>query len=135
VTHEVPAGRVLLADRTADTLAAGQSLTVPELARALRVRDADVRATLRGDVRFERGSAPAGRSRQARAWRLVPTTAAKELVPRAANSSRSVAGMSRAPMPAGTPERVEVGWWRLAPGPKSPREAVAAARAGNEAAA
>lgn len=59
-------GGLSIARRIADLLADGSTATVPEIARALRLRDADVRDTLRSDARFARDPDAAGRSRQAR---------------------------------------------------------------------
>lgn len=62
-----------LARRIAELLADGRALTVPEIARELRLRDIIVRGTLRSDPRFQLGPDAAGRARQARLWKLVPS--------------------------------------------------------------
>ncbi len=113
-----------IARRIADLLADGRAGTVAEIARELRVRDADVREALRSDPRFERCSAPPGRSPQARPWTL-----AGELVPRDGTTSASLDGRAAADEQARA-SVVGESLWRLALSASEPHsvgEAVAAA--------
>ncbi len=60
-----------LADRVAAHLAEGRAATVPEIARAVRARDVDVRELVTNDPRFALRPTPAGRPGQARCYALV----------------------------------------------------------------
>lgn len=110
-----------LARRAAAFLADATAATVPEFARALRVRDADVREVLRADPRFARATAVAGRSRQARPWTLAENSSRP-----AEKSSRALNGVGAAGMPRGTLEAI---WWLplLTGHPRSVGEAIACA--------
>lgn len=110
-----------LARRVAAYLADIEAATVPEMGRALRVRDEVVREALRADPRFARATAAAGRSRQARPW----TLAEKSSWP-AENSSCALNGVGAAGMPRGTLEAI---WWLplLTGHPRSVGEAIACA--------
>jgi len=114
-----------LARRVTGLLADGLAATVPDLGRALHVRDADIRDVLRHDSRFERRPAPPGRSPQARPWAL-----AEELVPARPSLVPPLASAQTGNEPGGA----LAGFWRLtlaAVAPRSVGEAIVAARPGS----
>lgn len=79
-----------LADRVAAYLAEGHDATVPDIARVLRVRDANVREVPRDDPRFACRPVPRERSTRARLWVLVPDSS---------HSSPALNGHGRPPEP------------------------------------
>ncbi len=105
-----------LADRVAAYLADGREATVPELARVVRVRDADVRKILRDDPRFACRSVPRERSTRARLWVLVLDSS---------HSSPALNGRDRASEPS--PSFGASGGVSAPPSPRSVGEAIRAA--------
>jgi len=70
-------------------LGSSDAATAPEIARAIRARDAEVREALRTDGRFVRVSTPADRSAKATLWFL--TSSASGLGPASGTSAGSEA--------------------------------------------
>lgn len=118
-----------IAERIADLLADGRAATVPEIARELRLRDIDVRDTLRSDPRFERSPAAPGLSPQARAWAV-----AREVVPTRPDPLPPLASAQTGNEPEEASAAAQ-GFWRLVladDAPHSVGEAVAAADDGEQ---
>jgi hypothetical protein len=100
----------VLADRVVGLLADGRARTVPEIARAVRVRDVEVRRVLRSDGRFVRRPAPRDRSVKARLWALAESTRPE---PRTNGTGRSESDAANGSGRSVSPSGAE--WWPALP--------------------